>query len=82
MNGYGEKLIKRLIRKQKRKLFVKNLTKLRPEVEVEKKWMKVTYFPQVTNKLTSVLRSQAIEPAFSSANKIKIDCAITRTKLS
>lgn len=81
VNGYGEKLIRRLIRKQKRKNRVRNLTTLRPENERNNVRMKLTYYPPITKKLTKVLKSEGVEPAFASSNKIKSRLCVTiRTK--
>lgn len=64
VDRYGRRLIKKLIDKQKRKMHVnKSRTKNR--------WIKLTYYPPITNQLTQALRSADIEPAFVSGNKIK-----------
>lgn len=70
VNGYSKSLIQNLINKHKRKMHVADLTTLEPIAD-KKVRMKLTYYPPITNKLTEVLRSADIEPAFASVNKIK-----------
>ncbi len=71
--GYGKSLIDDIIRKQKRSLFIKTKTTLKRIKEKPVAWMRLLYYPPLTNKIKNVLKSVNISLAYTSDNKKKSD---------
>lgn len=71
VNGYGKSLIEDIIRKQKRSLFIKTRTTLKRIKTKPVAWMRLSYFPPLTDKIKNILKSVNISTAYASDRKIR-----------
>ena len=79
--GYTKSSIDELVQKHKTKKLIKDAIALLPDNE-EKKIIKVTFYPKLTNKIKKVFRKQEIQPIFTNNNKIKNLLGNTKTAVA
>jgi uncharacterized protein (UPF0335 family) len=68
-NGYSEKLIEKILKKQKNKKRIQDSTTLIPTKE--EKYVKLPFDPKSTKGLEGIFRKHNIKPSYISNNKLK-----------
>lgn len=79
-NGYQKSFVTSLVKKQHRKLVLKNLTTHLPTIKSPNKYIALPYFPPITKHLENCFKDLNFKPVYKNSNKIQHLLGTTKDK--